>query len=145
LKAFSRNLTHLEAVSYVSIYLFKGHLPWMGFTAKTTQQTYQMIAHLKQQISVDELCAQMPEEFNKYVNIVRNLEFEDQPKYKIVINMFNKFLSKNGFDPNNQILIKELFSKVDFVSLLSKNNIIKRMIEELSPILISSLMKFDLQ
>ncbi len=91
----------LEAVGYMLIYFFKGHLTWMGFTAKTTQQRYKMIAHLKQQISVDELCAQIPEEFNKYVIIVRNLEFEDQPKYKVVINMFNKFLSKNGFDPND--------------------------------------------
>jgi hypothetical protein len=40
--------------------------------------------------------------------------------------------------------IKELLSKVDFVSLLSKDNVIKRMIKVLSPILIS-LMKFDLQ
>jgi serine/threonine protein kinase len=91
----------LEAVGYLLIYFFKGHLPWMGLTAKTTQQRYKMIADLKQQISVDELCAQMPEEFNKYLNIVRNLEFEDQPKYKILINMFNKLLSKNGFDPND--------------------------------------------
>ncbi len=43
----------------------------------------------------------MPEEFNKYVNIVRNLEFEDQPNYKILINMFNKLLSKNSFDLND--------------------------------------------
>ncbi len=74
----------LEAVGYLLINFFKEHLPWMGLTAKTTQQRYKMIADLKQQINVDELCAQMPEEFNKYLNIVRNLEFEDQPKYKIL-------------------------------------------------------------
>jgi hypothetical protein len=38
----------LEAVGYMLIHFFKGHLPWMGLTSKTTQQRYKMIAHLKQ-------------------------------------------------------------------------------------------------
>lgn len=49
-----------------------------------------------------ELCQNMPKEYSKYLDDVKNLEFEERPRYKHFINSFLCLLSRMGikFDDN---------------------------------------------
>lgn len=33
-------------------------------------------------VSIEELCEGLPEEFSKYMNIIRNMQFNEEPKYE---------------------------------------------------------------
>ena len=94
----------LEAVGYVLLYFLRGSLPWQGQKAKNKEERYKKILKKKIEISADDLCKGFPDEFSKYVNYTRNLEYEEQPDYNmlrgLLKNIMNreKFLLDNIFD-----------------------------------------------
>jgi len=64
--------------------------------AATNKQKYEKICEKKQTTTLDELCKDFPNEFKIYMNYVRTLEFEEQPDYEYLRNLFNKVLSRMG-------------------------------------------------
>ena len=78
----------LETLGYMLIYFFKGSLPWSGLQAQSMTEKYANIREYKQCTSVEELCDGMPKEFAEYMNICRNLEFEEEPPYDKLTQMF---------------------------------------------------------
>lgn len=67
--------------------------------------------------SVEELCSKLPNEFAKYLNYWRSLNFEDKPWISDLKRLFKKLLQKKGLDPEG---------KFDWVTKKSK---IPQMIE----------------
>ena len=90
----------LEAVGYILIYFFKGILPWQGLHAKNKEEKYSKILQKKIEISPEELCNGLPEEFEKFIKYVKNLEYLEQPDYEMMRGYFNSMLRKenNKFD-----------------------------------------------
>ena len=71
----------LESLIYIMVYLRTGRLPWQGMRGSSKKSKYQKIMRMKQNISDRRLAAQFPPAFHEFVQIVRNLNFEQEPPY----------------------------------------------------------------
>lgn len=103
----------LEALMYSLIYLRLGHLPWQGVSGKTKQDKYQKILEKKINISSDDLCTGLPENFKKMFEYINSLHFEEKPDYSYLRKLLKEMFDKYHFEYNmkfnwvNQIEIKE--------------------------------------
>ncbi|KAL2168260.1 hypothetical protein VTG60DRAFT_228 [Thermothelomyces hinnuleus] len=61
---------NLEALYYTWLYFLRGNLPWQGIKASTNNKKYTRIGEKKQQTTVDELYAGIPEEFARCLRYV---------------------------------------------------------------------------
>ena len=91
----------LEAVGYVLMYFLRGKLPWQGLRVKNKEDRYHKIMEIKQETSPSLLCHGFPKEFKKYVEYTRNLEYEQDPDYEMLKNLFKTVLYNNKVNKDN--------------------------------------------
>ena len=91
----------LEAVGYVLMYFLRGKLPWQGLRVKNKEDRYHKIMEIKQETSPSLLCYGFPKEFKKYVEYTRNLEYEQDPDYEMLKNLFKTILYNNKVSKEN--------------------------------------------
>ena len=82
----------IESLGYNIIYFMKGKLPWSHIGDN------HYIRQKKIDISMDELCEGLPEEFKKYIEYSRKLKFEQEPDYTYLSELLKKVAEKNGID-----------------------------------------------
>ena len=87
----------LEAIGYVLIYFLKGSLPWQGLKVNRREDRYKKIYEKKKETSAQELCNQLPKEFEEYVKYTRNLDFESKPDYDFLRGLLRNVLDKNNY------------------------------------------------
>ena len=87
----------LEAIGYVLMYFLRGRLPWQGIPVKNKEDRYRKIMERKKATSAEELCQGFPKEFADYINYTRNLEYEEDPDYIYLRNLFINVLNREGF------------------------------------------------
>ena len=78
----------LESVGYVLMYFLRGELPWQGLKIKSKEDRYKRILDKKKETSSEELCAGFPQEFYNYVNYTKQLEYEENPNYDMLKQLF---------------------------------------------------------
>lgn len=66
----------------------KGELPCQGINANSDDERYRAIANIKIKTKPQVLCSGLAEEFNIYINNVRSFEFEAEPKYQYLSELF---------------------------------------------------------
>ncbi len=86
----------LESVGYVLMYFLRGGLPWQGLKIRSKEDRYKKILAKKKETSSEELCKGFPEEFKKFVEYTRNLEYTEQPDYDMLRNKFVNLVKKMG-------------------------------------------------
>eukprot|EP00465_Bigelowiella_longifila_P011132 CAMPEP_0185258786 /NCGR_PEP_ID=MMETSP1359-20130426/7657_1 /TAXON_ID=552665 /ORGANISM="Bigelowiella longifila, Strain CCMP242" /LENGTH=348 /DNA_ID=CAMNT_0027844421 /DNA_START=95 /DNA_END=1141 /DNA_ORIENTATION=+ len=82
----------MESLGYIFIYFMKGALPWQGLTANAKEDKYKLIGKKKENISVEDLCQDLPPAFGKYLNYCRQLGFKAQPDYAYLKRLFRDLL-----------------------------------------------------
>ena len=87
----------LEAIGYVLMYFLIGKLPWQGMVNKNKDERYVRIMEVKRDTTPEQLCQGFPHEFEEYVSYTRNLEYEQQPDYTYLKNLFIKVLNNDGY------------------------------------------------
>ena len=87
----------LEAIGYVLMYFLIGRLPWQGLVNKNKDERYLKIMEKKRDTTPEELCKGFPPEFERYVSYTRNLEYEQEPDYDLLRNLFLKVLKDEGY------------------------------------------------
>ncbi|CAB87367.1 serine/threonine protein kinase (CK1 family) Cki2 [Schizosaccharomyces pombe] len=92
----------LESLGHVFMYFLRGSLPWQGLKAANNKHKYEKISEKKQSTSISELCAGFPNEFSKYMTYVRSLEFDEEPDYAFLQELFDDVLRANG-DTNDGV------------------------------------------
>jgi serine/threonine protein kinase len=92
----------LESLGYVLMYLCRGTLPWQGIRAQDKRDKYNRIRDKKQATSIITLCRGYPEEFTKYLQYCRQLEFSANPDYDHLLNLFRNLYQQRGF-PNDHL------------------------------------------
>ena len=88
----------LEAIGYVLMYFLIGRLPWQGLINKNKDERYLKIMEVKRDTTPEELCKGFPPEFERYVSYTRNLEYEEEPNYELLKNLFLKVLKDEGYN-----------------------------------------------
>ncbi|KAL9621089.1 MAG: hypothetical protein Q9160_004474 [Pyrenula sp. 1 TL-2023] len=88
----------MESLGYMILHFLKGQLPWHGLKGESREQIYQMIADRKAGTSLDELCSDVPEEFRKYMECVRALDFGDKPDHSRLRRIFRDLFVRQGFE-----------------------------------------------
>ena len=92
----------LESLGYVFVYFLKGSLPWQGLKARNIKDKYDKIKEKKILTKIDDLCMGLPEEFNKYLTIVRKLKFTEKPDYAALRNLFKTLFKNLGYEYDYQ-------------------------------------------
>ena len=85
----------LESLGYMVIFLAKNSLPWMNKDIAKIKKNiikFKKVAKLKVSITLDKLCEGLPEEITQYIKYCRNLEFEQDPNYNYLRNLFKRIL-----------------------------------------------------
>ena len=85
----------LESIGYVLIYFLKGNLPWQNVKVNNNEKHFEKIGQMKKNISIEELCSNFPYEFVKYLEYVKQLEFDEEPNYNMLIELFQSVLKNN--------------------------------------------------
>ena len=78
----------LESLGYVLLYLLLGRLPWQGHLSHSKEDKYYKIKQIKKSTTAEELCQGLPSQFQEYVKYTRNLEYESDPDYNYLKNLF---------------------------------------------------------
>ena len=86
----------LESICYILLYFLRGSLPWQGVKINNKEDRYRKICEIKQNISIKELCSGFPNEFETFLNYVRNLEFTQVPDYNYLKNILKNILDKTN-------------------------------------------------
>ena len=86
----------LESAGYVLMYFLRGSLPWQGIPGKNKDERYKKILQKKEGTSAHELCKDFPEEFEKYIDYTRNMEYEEDPDYERLKEYFKNIIEEKN-------------------------------------------------
>ena len=87
----------MESLGYIIIYLAKGSLPWQGLQATNRQSKFDRIREMKENMPLQELCKDLPDEFRRYLEMVRALGYEEEPKYADYRHLFRRLFLRCKF------------------------------------------------
>ena len=90
----------MECLGFTLVYLLKGKLPWQGIRAKNEKKKYDKIKDMKQKISPETICKNLPQEFVYYIQYCRSLKFEDKPDYAQLKKMFRDLFYRKHYNCN---------------------------------------------
>ena len=86
----------LESLGYIFVYFLKGKLPWQNIIAKNKEEKYRKILEKKMEISSEELCKDLPKEFEMFLEYNKNIKYEEKPDYKYLHNLIDKIMDENN-------------------------------------------------
>ena len=86
----------LESLGYLIIFLLVGKLPWQGKVSHSKEDKYYKIREIKRQTSAQKLCEGLPSQIEEYVKYTRNLQYESNPNYNYLKNLFLNILKKDN-------------------------------------------------
>ena len=78
----------LISTGYTLIYLLKGRLPWQGLKIKEGGKKYEYIGKIKNNITLEELCSDLPICVYNYMEYCYKLKFADDPDYNYLGKLF---------------------------------------------------------
>lgn len=88
----------LESIGYILVYFMKGSLPWQGLKCKDKDEKYQKIKEIKENMTPQELCDGLPDEFSKYLEYSQKLKFDEEPNYKYLIGLFKELYKSKDYE-----------------------------------------------
>ena len=123
----------LDSLGYMYIYLAKGELPWNRLKCYNKEMAIYNIFKLKQNILIEDLCKDLPNEFCDYMKYVRKLNFESKPDYDYLRSLFKNILYRiNIFSwMGNYSLTLDIYKENNLIknSDLKKKNLLKEEIK----------------
>ncbi len=78
----------------------KGSLPWQGIKCKDKTEKYQKIREMKNSLDPYKLCEGLPVEFAKFLEYCYNLKFDEEPNYKLLLNLFKDQFKTKDYEPD---------------------------------------------
>lgn len=86
------------SVGYMLIYFIKGELPWQG--VRKTANFLEDIGHIKEIVTIDELCENTPKCFADYLKYCTSLKFTEIPDYNWMESLFVNSAMIEGVEPS---------------------------------------------
>ena len=110
----------LESIGYVLIYFLQGKLPWQGLPVKPKEDRYVKIMEKKRDTTPEDLCKNLPQEFQTYVKYTRNLGYEEDPDYDMLKGLFNTIMEREGYEMD---YIYDWSSPIENISKTNNSNL----------------------
>ena len=110
----------LESIGYMMIYFMRGKLPWQGVTGNKKIERYLKIYKMKKNVSPEDLCKSLPKQMVEFMRYVKSLEFEQEPDYNFLRNLFNSILKR--INKSNEKLLFSWISLEDVQKLKNPVN-----------------------
>ena len=111
----------IESLLYTLIYIYTGNLPWCNLKAKSIQELINKVYLTKKNISNEQLCIGLPNEFVMAATYIKKLQFTEEPNYDYLNNLFEKILTNmNETNDLNFSWVKS--KKLIFFKSKSTNN-----------------------
>ena len=82
-------------IAYSLVKLWNGELPWSQY--KTEEDHVNKRKQIKADLSIEEICEGLPEEFAIFLIHCTNLKFEERPDYDYYMGIFSSLMLKNGY------------------------------------------------
>ena len=96
----------LESLCYMLIYFFLGKLPWQGIREENNILKHERIIKEKKNFKIDNYKV-IPKDFCILFKYVKNLKFDQEPKYSLMIKLLQNIRNENQlFNNNNFFWIK---------------------------------------
>ena len=87
----------MESLGYMWI-SFMRPLPWCNIEGDmSASERRKIVTKLKNETSIDQLCANLPQEFHRYMAKVQSMEFDEEPPYAEFRDMFRKLFVRFRF------------------------------------------------
>ncbi|PON73304.1 GPCR kinase [Parasponia andersonii] len=83
----------LESLAYTLIFLLKGKLPWQGYAGDNKGF---LVCKRKMATSPEMLCCMCPPPFQKFLEMVTNMRFDEEPNYSKLISLFDGSIGSNA-------------------------------------------------
>ena len=102
----------MESLGYVLIYLAKKNLPWIKIddTKTDLKLKFKKIKELILSTTPEEVSSGLPQQFTQYINYCRKLEFEEEPNYDYLKNLFVEMIKINEISVDNRFISYKRFS-----------------------------------
>lgn len=84
----------LESLCYMLIYFFLGKLPWQGISADSETERHEKLLKEKKSFKIENY-KQIPKDFCTLFKYVKNLKFEEEPKYSLMIKLLQNIRNEN--------------------------------------------------
>ena len=110
----------LESIGYMIIFFMRGKLPWQGVTGVKKMERYLKIYKMKKNVTPEDLCKSLPKQMTEYMRYVKSLEFEQDPDYKYLRNLFTSLLKK--IHDTNDLLLFSWIKLADIPNLKNPIN-----------------------
>ena len=110
----------LESIAYMIIYFMRGKLPWQGVTGNKKMERYLKIYKMKKNVTPEDLCKSLPKQMTEFMRYIKQLDFEQEPNYKFLRNLFNSILKKRN--EANDLLLFSWIKLDDFPNLKNPVN-----------------------
>ena len=78
------------------VFLMKGSLPWQNIKIKDRKEKHKALLKEKSSTDLSILCSGLPKEFAMYIQMVRSLDYDEEPHYEEYIQMFKNLIRTNG-------------------------------------------------
>ena len=107
----------LESLCYMLIYFFLGKLPWQDIKEENEKNKYKKLLNEKKKFNIDNYKDIIPDEFRTIFKLIKNLKFDETPKYSLYIRYLQNIRKENQFFDQND------FFWINKNQNLKKNNI----------------------
>lgn len=89
----------LEALGYMLIYLARGRLPWQTLWHEDKKIIWRDVGKMKAEMDLADLCEDLTPCFEQYMTRLRSLQFEEEPPYEELKQMFLDAMYELNIDP----------------------------------------------
>ena len=88
------------SIGHMLAFLAGNKLPWQGYEihGPNAKRNYEKVVELKRISKPEDICRGLPEEFAEYIKYCKGLNFEQEPDYEKLRNLFKQVLIKNNKD-----------------------------------------------
>ncbi|KAH7838387.1 hypothetical protein Vadar_025734 [Vaccinium darrowii] len=82
----------LESLAYTLIFLHRGRLPWQGYQGDNKSF---LVCKKKMSTSPEVMCSLCPVPLKKFLEVVVNMKFDEEPNYSKLISLFEGLIGPN--------------------------------------------------
>lgn len=94
----------LESVGYMLVYFAKGCLPWQGMKKDKKKSQIIKVGEVKLCTDINKLCDGLPECIPDFIKYCRNLKYEENPDYNMLVSSFENSAKKLNITPQYEWL-----------------------------------------